>query len=128
MKTRSKISYIWLVMPALTSMLLFSGCGKKEAGNYGQEISNRSATRVGAILTEPSNFDGKTVTVEGKIIRECPTGCWFEVKDEAGIIYVDINPSGFAIPQKVGKGVTVEGKVLLRNNQPMIVGTGVEIK
>lgn len=128
MKTRNTISYIWLMILVLTLMLPFSGCGKKEADKYGQEISNRTATKVEAILKEPGNFDGKTVTVQGKIIRECPTGCWFEVKENSGIIYVDLNPSGFAIPQKVRKTATVEGKVSVRNNQPMIVGTGVEIK
>jgi len=42
MKTKNTISYIWLMTLALTLMLLFSGCGKKEADKYGQEISNKS--------------------------------------------------------------------------------------
>jgi uncharacterized protein YdeI (BOF family) len=128
MKTKNTISYVPLMVLALTLMLPFSGCGKKEADKYGQEISDRTVTKVEAILKEPGNFDGKTVTVQGKIIRECPTGCWFEVKENSGIIYVDLNPSAFAIPQKVGKTAIVEGRVLVRNNQPMIVGKGVEIK
>ena len=128
MKTRNTISCIWLMTLVLTLVLPFPGCGKKETDKYGQQISNRNTTQVSAILKEPANFDGKTVTVQGRIIRECPTGCWFEVKENGGIIYVDLNPSGFAIPQKVGKTVTVEGKVSVRNNQPMIAGTGVEIK
>ncbi|MBN2455770.1 MAG: hypothetical protein JXB29_04400 [Sedimentisphaerales bacterium] len=125
MKTRNKISYIWL---ALILIFLISGCGKKEADKYGQAIQNRSVTKIEAILKTPADFDGKTVTVQGKIIRECPTGCWFEVKENSAIIYVDLNPSAFAIPQKVAKTVTVEGKVSVRNNQPMLIGTGVEIK
>ena len=128
MKTRKTISYMWFITLTLTLMLSFSGCGKKETDKYGQEISNHTITKVEAILTEPEKFDGKNVTVQGKIIRECHTGCWFEVKEDAGIIYIDLNPSGFAIPQKVGKTATVEGKVSIRNNQPMIVGKGVEIK
>ena len=125
MKIKNMISYI-----GLTSILIFSisGCGKKAADKYGQVIQNPTVTKIEAILKEPANFDGKTVTVQGKIIRECPTGCWFEVKENAGIIYVDLNPSGFAIPQKVGKKVIVEGKVQLRGSQPMLAGTGVEIK
>lgn len=125
MKTKNTISYIWLTWVLIFSI---SGCVKKEADRYGQEISNRTATKVEAILKEPGNFDGKTVTIQGKIIRECPTGCWFEVKENSGIIYVDINPSGFAIPQKVGDKVIVEGKVQLRGNQPTLAGTGVEIR
>ena len=125
MNTKNKISYIWL---ALILILQISGCGKKEADKFGQAIQNRSVTKIEAILKTPADFDGKTVTVQGKIIRECPTGCWFEVKENSAIIYVDLNPSGFAIPQKVGKTVTVEGRISVRNNQPMLVGTGVEIK
>jgi hypothetical protein len=55
-------------------MLAFSGCGRKKTAQYGQEISNRNLTKVNAILKEPGNFDGQTVTIEGEIIRECPTG------------------------------------------------------
>ena len=128
MKTINTISYTGLGVLVFALVLPFSGCGKKEADTYGQEIANHTVTKIQEILKKPGNFDNKTVTVQGKIIRECPTGCWFEVKENSGIIYVDLNPSGFAIPQKVGKTATVEGKVLVRNNQPMIAGTGVEIK
>jgi hypothetical protein len=128
MKKKNTISYIWLMVLAFILALPLSGCGKKSAGKYGQEISNQTLTKVEEILKEIGSYDGKTVTVKGRIIRECPTGCWLEVQEDAGIIYIDLNPSGFAIPQKVGKTATVEGKVLTRNNRPMILGTGVEIK
>jgi uncharacterized protein YdeI (BOF family) len=128
MKTTNKIKYIWLSILVTVLFLFFPGCGKKEADKYGQAISNHTIAKVETILKEPESFDGKTVTVQGKIIRECPSGCWFEVQENAGVIYVDINPSGFAIPQKVGKTATVEGKVSVRNNKPMITGAGVEIK
>ena len=125
MKTYYKILLIALLSGIV---LAVAGCGKKGPEQHGQQISNRTSTRVNAILKEPGNFDGKTVTIQGNIIRECPTGCWLEVKDQAGIIYVDLKPSGFAIPQKTGKTATVEGKVKVRDNQPIIIGTGVEIK
>jgi uncharacterized protein YdeI (BOF family) len=108
--------------------LVLAGCGRKGADAYGQEISERNVTKLNAILAQPDNFEGKTVTVEGKIIQECPTGCWFDIKDEAGMIHVDIKPSGFAIPQKVGKTVKVEGQVSVKNNKPVLIGKGVEIK
>jgi hypothetical protein len=43
-------------------------------------------------------------------------------------VHVDINPSGFAIPQKPNKTVLVEGKVQVEGDQVEIIGTGVEIK
>jgi len=128
MKTKNTISYIGLMMLFLSLVGSFSGCSRKDPDKYGQDISNPNATKIADILKEPQNFDGKIVTVQGQIIRECPSGCWFEVKENSAIIYVDINPSGFAIPQKLGKTVTVEGKIMIKDNQPKMVGTGVEIQ
>ena len=111
----------------LTVVFALGGCRKK-AEQYGREISNPNLADVKAILTEPGDFEGKTVTIEGKIVRECPTGCWFDVEQGTAIIHVDINPSGFAIPQKTGKMVTVEGTISVRNKQPVLIGKGVEIR
>jgi len=97
---------------------------------YGQAISNRKVTAIKDILANPKVYDGKTVTIEGKIANECETGCWFYVKVAQGnaVMYVDIEPAGFAIPQKVGRKVLVEGKVVIKKTGPMILGKGVEIK
>ena len=105
MKLKIKISLFLFLTTVVSLTLIFSGCSRKETDNYGQQISDYKLTKVDAILKEPGNFDGKNVTVQGKIIRECPTGCWFELKENAAIIYVDLNPSGFAIPQKIGKTI-----------------------
>ena len=128
MSKKVKINNILLVLLTLNMMLALSGCGRRKAQLYGQKISNSNLTEVSAILSDIDSFEGKTVTIEGNIIRECPTGCWFDVKDEGGVIHVDINPSGFAIPQKVGKMVTVEGKISLQESRPILVGKGVEIR
>ena len=128
MKTRNLISKIWFVVLMLSMILTLSNCGKKESEQYGQKISNHNTTQISAILKEPETFSGKTVTIEGKIVRECMTGCWFDVEGEKGSIYVDVKPSGFAIPQKVGKEVIVEGNVSLRDGQLSLIGKGVEIK
>ena len=128
MKTRMNKNKIWIMLSILGFALTLAGCGRKGTDAYGQEISERNVTKLNAILSEPGNFEGKTVTVEGKIVQECPTGCWFDIKDEAGMIHVDIKPSGFAIPQKVGKTVTVEGQISVDNNKPVLIGKGVEIK
>jgi len=97
---------------------------------YGQEISNRKITEVKDILADPKAFAGKLVTIEGKIAIECSTGCWFYIKVGSGnlTIYVDIEKSGFAIPQKVGRKILVEGKVVIKETGPMISGEGVEIQ
>ena len=128
MKTRKEISKIWIVILILNLALALSGCGRKKSEQYGQQISNHNTTHISDILKEPEAFSGKTVTIDGKIVRECMTGCWFDVEGEKGSIHVDVKPSGFAIPQKVGKEVIVEGSVSLRDGQLTLVGKGVEIK
>ena len=119
-----------ILLIALFSGMVFtlSGCGKKKPEQYGQQIGDRNSTQISAVLKEPETFSGKTVTIEGKIVRECMTGCWFDVQGKGGEIHVDVKPSGFAIPQKVGKEVIVEGNVSLRDGQLTLIGKGVEIK
>jgi uncharacterized protein YdeI (BOF family) len=128
MKIKNKINHVLLMVAALGLILTIYGCSKKDSGKYGQGISNYTLTKIGAILKDAKNFEGKNVTIEGKIIDECPAGGWFDITDQTGVIYVDLHPSDVAIPQRVGGRVMVEGKVLIRDNKSMIVGTGVELK
>ncbi len=95
---------------------------------YGKDISLTEITGISDILTESKSHEGKLVLLEGRIVTECPTGCWFNLKDDSGLIYVDVKPSGFAIPQITGKAVMVEGKVKLQGKKPILIGEGVKIK
>lgn len=103
------------------------GCTAKK-GTYGQHISEMKITSIGDILAGPQQFDRKTVRIEGKIVEECPAGGWFMLKDASGIIYVDLHPSYFAIPQAVGSNVAAEGIVKKDGPRVIVVGKGVEIK
>jgi len=119
---------------SLLSLILFTGIMSSAcyAGTekYGQEIADRKITEVRDILADPKAFEGKPVTIEGKIASECSTGCWFYVKVGSGnlTIYVDTGKSGFAIPQKMGSNILVEGNVVVKKTGPMIQAKGVEIK
>lgn len=110
----------------LIGVLLLQGCGKPES--YGALTSDAKAATVADIMKAPEVYDGKAVRLEGKIVTECPSGCWFEMKDASGIIHVDIEPSGLAIPQRVGKKATVTGKVAVDGNQISVIGNGVKIQ
>ena len=105
------------------------------AGNQatsGTEISQTpkeegpKIVRIGDILSNPSEFKDQEVIVEGKIITECPSGCWFTLDDGAGTVYVDLNPSNLVIPQKRGAEAKVYGKVVIENGDAYIIGTKVE--
>ena len=117
---------VLLLIGVLILTVTITGCGRSEF--YGEEITNKEITRIDDILASPVAYRNKTVTVRGKIISECPTGCWVNVKGGNAVIYVDFNPSEFAIPQKTGRKITVEGRVIVRFSKPSIIGKGVKIK
>lgn len=125
MKRIYRIIFSVFLFLGLTATANFAGVEK-----YGDPISNYKITEIKDILANPKAFEGKTVTIEGKIANECSTGCWFIVKVKEGnvTIYVDIGNSGFAIPQKTGHNLIVEGKVVLKKSGPMVQGKGVEVK
>jgi hypothetical protein len=95
---------------------------------YGAAMSSAEATPVVDVLSNPTAYDGEKVKLEGVIGNECPTGCWFELKDGGSSIHVDIAPHGLAIPQKQGSDVTVEGVVKVTDSRLMLIGEGVEIR
>lgn len=123
MKTKSSVT-ILTVLIFLAGFI--AGCGKAE--NYGATISNREVTKVDNILRNPNAYKGKTVTIKGKIANECSTGCWFDIKDGEAMIYANIEAAGFAIPQKTGHAILIEGKVAVENGKTKIIGTGVEVR
>jgi hypothetical protein len=114
-----------VLVGVVLAIMAAQGCGGSET--YGQTVTETRATAVPDILTNPADYNGKTVKVEGKVATECPSGCWFELRDGGALIYVDLNPQGLAIPQKVGKQVLVEGRVVIEDGRAKIYGTGVEI-
>ena len=119
--------YITFFMALFFISAILVGCTAKK-GVYGQPLSETNVTSIGDILASPQQFDRKTVRIEGKIIEECPAGGWFMLKDAAGVIYVDIHPSYFAIPQAVGSKVAAEGIVKKDGPRVVVIGKGVEIK
>lgn len=62
---------------------------------------------------------GKTLAVEGEIVKQCPAvGCWFVVKDESGEVFVDLNPAGLHLERKrVGQKAYVTGRVVKQGRQ-----------
>lgn len=120
------IAVVLIVVISLPAWFL-SGCGSKD-GLFGQPITETSVTPIGDILAHPEQFDKKMLLIEGKIVEECPTGGWFMLKDETGIIYVNLHPSYFAIPQAVGHNVIAQGIVIKDGSQVSVIGKGVQLK
>lgn len=129
MRKTKKIRLIAALLIILLVILGVSGCSGNSSNNserYGVDIAEKEVTSVKDIYTNPSEYLNQTIRLEGKIVRECGSGCWFFLEDETGTIFVDINPSGLSIPPKVGKKVVVEGVPENRNGRMTINGKGVE--
>jgi len=114
-----------IVMLLLTAILLV-GCGRR-AETYGEAVPGVEPTSVRQLLAAPGDYTSTPVVVEGRITRECPTGCWFDLDAGGAPLYVELNDSGLAIPQRVGKTVRVVGSVVAKGGQIKLSGQGVEI-
>jgi hypothetical protein len=114
-----------VILGLIAVAIVTRGCGSPET--YGEPVTETSKTVVSDILQNMDAYAGKTVRVEGKIATECPSGCWFELAEGGAMIYVDMAPHGFAIPQYVGKNAVVQGTVVVEGKRARIHAKGVEI-
>jgi len=101
--------------------IISAGCLSQTAENTG----TGTPVKIGDILENPGTYNGTTVVVSGKIVNECPSGCWFFLDDGTGSLYVDLLPSNFVIPPMVGSRVTVEGIIQVEGKDVTLVGTKV---
>jgi uncharacterized protein YdeI (BOF family) len=97
----------------------------------GDRVATEPAPSPGIITVAELNKNsaaliGKEVIMEGKIVQECGAGCWFNLQDSTGIVYVDLAPNNIVIPQKVGSKAKVYGKVDKRSGVTYIIGSKVE--
>lgn len=82
--------------------------------------------KIADILVNPREYDGKNVIVRGKISRECPSGCWFNLQEGNAVIYIDLLPSNIVIPQKTGSNARVTARVVSEGSDVYLIGSKVE--
>jgi len=120
---------VFVMSAVILLCAMATGCGKQ--GSVKVDSAEPAAVqivKIGNILKTPDSYTNSVVAIEGKIVRECPSGCWFDLQEGGAMIHVDIKPSGLAIPQKVGKTALVEGRVSIQDNNVEIIGTKVDFK
>ncbi|MEI8349557.1 MAG: hypothetical protein WCI77_05345 [Candidatus Omnitrophota bacterium] len=122
-----KTIFILVLVSVFSLLFVLSGCGPNP-GIYGKPLTETKATAIASVLKAPDKFIGHVIRLEGKIIQECPAGGWFMLKDDTGVIFVDLHPSEIAIPQAVNHRVAVQGKVKNDSSQVFVIGEGVELK
>ncbi len=118
-----RISYVMTALLAL-AVLLLVGCSSptpvpaptsvpaSSLPAAGQPVvsSNPAYVTVRELIDNGAKYEGQLISLKGKIVLECPEGCWFFLDDGTGKIYVDLKPAGLTIPQKVGSQITLRGK------------------
>ena len=129
MRKISTIRFLVFGFMFLALFLTIISCPKKTG--YGQTTTTTTTTtatqvKVKDILSKA--YTGKDVTFTGKITLECGSGCWFNIEDGTGKVYVDLLPSNFAIPQWVGKSVVVNGKVIEEEGEVKVIAKAVNLK
>jgi starvation-inducible outer membrane lipoprotein len=112
------------ILIIVLGLIVLAGCSR--LGKYGDPISEQPTTNIDSIVANSTSYEGKTVKVEGKILDECPSGCWFNLKGEKAVMYVTL--SGFVIPQKVGRPTIVEGDLTNESGRLTIQAKGIEIR
>ncbi len=68
-----------MVVAAVTAVVLAAGAAAGAAGpaSYGKGVTLTQATPLKDVLTKPSQYEGKTVRVEGFVTAVCEEmGCW----------------------------------------------------
>ncbi len=96
------------------------------SGNNVEQNNTPQVVSVAQVMQNSKELENKDVILEGKIVQECGSGCWFNLEDKTGVIYVDLLPSNLAIPQKVGSKAKVYGVVTIEKGVTYIIGKKVE--
>jgi len=84
----------------------------------GAAIGKSDKVSLNAVLKDPSKFSGKSVLVEGVVVRSCKMeGCWAEVAEnkDSKSVRVKMKDHSFFIPlQSAGAIARVEGTVQVK--------------
>ena len=99
--------YIILV----TSIFISVPYAQEKLGN---EITLKEKTEISEIISNPTEYLGEKVLIEGEVLAVCQmAGCWMEVSNEEGQkIRVKVKDGDIVFPKDaVGKTALVEGEV-----------------
>lgn len=97
----------------ITLAVLLNGCGPKGEKFGDAPADSLARTAVSSILKNPEKYMDKEVVIEGKIVSECPSGCFFNLRDNSGgTIFVELKGNSFIpLPQRTGRTAVVKGTV-----------------
>jgi len=93
------------------------GSSAATPSSLGEPVKGDVPTVCAGCLTEEKL--GQTVAVEGEVIQQCPaSGCWFRMKDDVGVVFVDLAPAKLRLTEKhEGQHAKVTGRVAKQGGQ-----------
>ncbi len=97
---------------------------ERAAESFGAKLGNSPQVALAQVLAAPSEYQGKTIRVEGHVRRACSAkGCWMELSPsaEAGapVCRVTFKDYGFFVPtDSAGARARVEGEVMVKRVRP----------
>ena len=107
--------------------IIITGCSSKNI-TYGNKISENSNIKIKEIQENKDNYSDKRVVLEGKITQICPAGCWFNLNDGTGIMYVNLSGKEYVMEQsRLNSSATVEGKVKYNDSGLSLIPSGIKI-
>lgn len=84
----------------------------------GAAIGNSKKVSLNKVLKNPTKYAGKTVLIEGVVVRSCKSeGCWAEVAEnkDSKSVRVKMKDHSFFIPlQSAGSSARIEGVVAVK--------------
>lgn len=115
-----------LLIVTLVIPLILVGCGGEKYGS-GVDASAQKVKVKDVFLQK--TLLGQKVTLEGKIVSQCQSnGCWFYLQDDTGQLYIDMATNQFSLPSMPNKQVAASGTVAKKQNNIVLIATGVEVK
>lgn len=81
----------------------------------GAPVGDAKPTPIATIAKDPSAFDNKEVTVEGKVCGVCTVaGCWMELEQDQARVKIKVDDGKLVFPaDSVGLHAKARGKVTL---------------
>lgn len=104
-------------MTSLLLALVVAGAPATEPSlTRGTKLSGSQSVEIAKLMASPSDYDGKTVTVEARVRKACEKkGCWMEltgVDPKGPGVRVTFKDYGFFVPlDSAGSTAKVEGTV-----------------
>lgn len=88
----------------------------------GEKLKGSESVELAKLMSAPTDFEGKTVTVEAKVRKACEKkGCWMELAgaDKGPGVRVTFKDYGFFVPlDSAGSTAKVEGVVKVAELSP----------